>query len=62
MMSVKRKRSSGQLEDEGVVLQPNIMKGPEDRLCRPDNMEVEIWTEVLRLNSYLGKEDSLQNR
>jgi hypothetical protein len=42
-------------EDEGIILQPNIMEGPEDRLSRPHNMEVDLWTEVLRLNKYLGQ-------
>ncbi len=42
-------------EDEGIVLQPNIMEGPGERLSRPRNMEVDLWTEVLRLNRYLGQ-------
>ncbi len=46
-------------EDEGIVLQPNIMEGPGERLCRPHNMEVDLWTEVLRLNKYLGQRTHL---
>jgi hypothetical protein len=46
-------------EDEGIVLQPNIMEGLENRLSRPHNMEVGLWTEVLRLNRYLGQRTHL---
>lgn len=57
---IKLTRSSqvaDQAEDEveGAVLERNIMEGPEGRLCRPENMESDLWTEVVRLNSYLGR-------
>ena len=43
-------------EEEEVVLERNIMDdGPESRLPRPENIEADLWTEVVRLNSYIGK-------
>jgi hypothetical protein len=42
-------------EEEGVVLERNIMEDAECRLRQPDNVDADLWTEVVRLNSYLGK-------
>jgi hypothetical protein len=49
------KRKEEENENEGVELERNIMEDPESRLRQPDNVDADLWAEVLRLNSYLGK-------